>query len=673
MTKNEENRSFFSKLKKNALKTALSLSLAGIVTLGAALSAPMNSYAALLFSDVEANHWAISAIKTMSEKNIMPGYSDATFKPLQQVTKVELVTLSYRMLKESGKLGTFNAADSVNRNKEALSSAKIPALLAPYSSDVYTAFGFALDKGIITKEELSTYLSSGTLVNATKEQVATIIGKTINYAKPQNLTGKIISFSFNDASQINSLSAPYINLLIDYKLIGSAGDASGNFNPRASLGRDVVANMANGAYNIINGSTTGTTTGTSSTGTTTGTTTTGTTTTTTGTTTGTTTTSTSTTSGLQNASISGTITNIVTDKLSIEVKDSLGKTAVYSLSGTEIIKNNTVIGFLNLSSGENVILNLVNGKVTKMVVEKNYSKAEGSFVELSKPVTDSATNKVFRVITIKKADGKLDYYKIETGLYVEIDRVVKTVEDLAKGDKMTISYDGYFARKIDAYTAKSEVLITLVKVTDFKANSSMTYKLQDGRAFEYQLKADAEVVKIANKDLKKGDIVKATYVYGELKKLEATGLVSEDAGAIKEILISDGTSKITILNAQNERKTYGLQGKVVMTIGDMKTNVDGLYSLRIGQNVSLEMDALGIYNLTVAKASEKTKLSLTLMEVVKGTNLIKATDSEGKVWVINLKEGAAVIDNFVPGDKIEVTGLKLSDLIFEAELMTKVN
>lgn len=682
MHKNERGKGPLKGLKAGFTKKIMSFVLMSALLIGGTFAAPTQSHAALLFSDVEANHWALASIKTMSEKNIMPGYSDATYKPFQKVSKVELVTLSYRILKETGKLGTFNAADSVNRNKAALSAAKIPAILAPYSSDVYTAFGFALDKGLITKEELSTYMSGTTLVTATKEQVATLLGKVLNYAKPQNLSGKIISFSFKDASQITSLSAPYINLLVESKLISAAGDASGNFNPRSNLGRDVVANLANGIYKLVlaggsaagtGSSTTGTTTGTGTstgTGTTTGT---GA---TTGTITGTgtgTTTGTSTSSGLQNASISGTITSIIMDKLSIEVKDSLGKTAVYSLSGTEIIKNNTVIGFLNLTSGENVILNLVNGKVTKMVVEKNYSKAEGNFVELSKNVVDSTTNKTFRVITIKKADGKLDYYKIETGLYVEIDRVVKTVEDLTKGDKMIISYDGYFARKIEASTAKSEVLITLVKVADFKNGSSLTYKLQDGRAFEYVFKADAEIVKINNKDLRKGDIVKATYVYGELKKLEATGLVSEDAGVIKEILISDTTSKITILNTQNERKTYGMQSKVVMTIGDTKTNVEGIYTLRLGQSVSLEMDALGIYNLTVAKVSDKATLSLTLMEVVKGTNLLKATDSEGKVWVINLKEGAAIIDQFVPGDKITVTGQKLSDLIFEAELMTKSN
>lgn len=638
------------------MKKTMSLVLAAGLVLGG-FSYSGVSYGAALFSDVESSHWAISAIKNMSDKNVMPGFSDATYKPFQKVTKVELVTVAYRMLKESGKTSGFNAADSVNRNKTVLANAKIPALLTPYSSDVYTAFGYALDKGIITQEELSTYVVDGKLVEATKEQVATVLGKALNTVKNVNLSGKIIAFSFTDSSDINSLSAPYVSLLIDNGIIGKTGDADGKFSPRVALGRDVVANMVNGVFNLLNGGTAVTTP-----------------TTTTPTTTTPNTTTTNANSGLLNATISGTITSIVTDKLGIEVKDSLGKTAVYELAGTEIVKNNTVIGYLNLNVGENVILNVVNGKVTKMVVEKNYSKTEGNFVEISKTVTDQQTGKPFRVITLKKADSKLEYFKIETGLYVEIDRVVKTVDDLVKGDKITVSYDGYFARKIEGFSAKSEVLITLVKVTDFKTGSTLTYKLQDGRVFDNVFKADAEIVKQGGKDLKKGDIVKGTYVYGELKKLEATGLVSEDQGTIKEILISDTSSKLTILNTQNERKTYIAQSKLVVNVGTQKVTTEGLYQLRIGQYVSLDMDALGIYNLSVTTPTvEKTKLTVTLNEIVKGTNLIKATDSEGKVWVINLKSGADAAASFVPGDKLEATGNKLSDLIFEAETLIKVN
>lgn len=639
------------------------------------LSLTISSFAAPLFSDVSTSHWALPAIKTVSEKNIMPGYGDASFKPLQKVSKVEVAVVAYRLLKESGKLGTFSAVESVKKNKEVLTSAKIPAILAPYNSEIYTALSFSLDRKLIDKDDLKHYVLSGKLVEATKEEISTVLGKTLNSVKNQTLTGKIIAFSYADASDINSLYAPYINLLVDYKLIDKKGDSKSKFNPKSNMGRDGLASMASGVYKAFGSEVTPTTSTTS--------------------TTPTTPKVTPVTpvvtvpkvpvapttlpvapvtpvKSLETTTVSGTVTAIFIDKISVEVKDSLSKVNTFELSGTEIIKNNMSMGFLNLVVGDNLILNLNNGKVTKAIVEKNYSKAEGNFVELSKVVIDNTTKKSFRVVTITKPDGKLDYYKIETGLYVELDRFVKQIEDLTKGDKLTISFDGYFARKIEAFSAKSEVMLILSKIADFKIGSSVTYKLPDGRVMEYLFKAEPEIVKIAGKDLRKGDIVKATFAYGTLKKIESTGLVSEDSGSIREILISDMASKITILNKQNERKTYNVQTKVAMTIGEIKTNSDGLYQLRMGQDVNLDIDALGIYNVAVLKISEKTKLSMTLMELVNG-NLLKATDAAGKIWVINMKEGSAILENFKAGDKIDVTGTTLSDLIFEAELMTKIN
>jgi hypothetical protein len=308
-----------------------------------------------------------------------------------------------------------------------------------------------------------------------------------------------------------------------------------------------------------------------------------------------------------------------------------------------------------------------------MVVEKKYPTAEGKFVELSKPQTDTATKKVSRVLTYLQADGKKAYKKVESVIVVNIDNAEKKIEDLVVGDKVIISYEGYVATKIEAYSAKNELLITLAKPFELKVGNILTYKLPDGRILDYKMVSVPEVTKSGTKELKKGDIVKATFNFGELKKMESTGMVAEDAGTIRELLISDGVSKITILNKQAERKTYNIQNKVVVSIGETKTNIEGLYQLRIGQEIGLEMDTAGVYNLSIAKVLERTKLTFTLMEVVKD-NLIKATDLEGRIWVVNIKEGSGILGgSFKAGDRIEVSGTKLSDQLFEAESMVKVN
>ena len=651
----------------------------GLITAALLASMTVSGFAAgtgTNFSDVAADHWALSAINTVTSKEIMPDYTNGSFKPLQKVSKVEAVVIAYRLVKESGQLGTFSAKTSVEAHKAALSAAGIPALFEPYSSDVYTAFGFALDKNLISKEDLSAYMSAGKPKEITKEEFSALLGKTLNLVKKQDMSSKIISLSYVDNGDINMTLAPHISLMVDYKLISKTGDASGKFNPKTTLGRDVSASMVAGVYAAMTGGTvpvTPPTTGTVTTPPTTTTPVTPPTTPATGS--GTTpTTPVTTATTLQ----TGVITSVFTDKFSIEVKDKLDKINVFSLSGTEIMKNNERIGFLNVEVGNEVTLTLSGGKVTKMVVSVVYPTIEGKFDNLSKPQTDPTTKEVTRIVTLVNGQGAKEYKKVKMGTLVEVDHAIKTVEDLVVGDKVVISYEGHYATKISAYSAKHELLITIAKPFELKAGTMFTYKLPDGRLMDVKLSTVPEVVKSGGKDLKKGDIVKATFLFGELKKMEATGMVAEDSGNIREILISDGTSKITILNKQNERKTYNVQTKVALTIGDAKTTIDGLYQLRIGQEASMEMDTAGIHTMNVAnvltvKPVEKTKLTLTVMEVLKG-NLFSATDLSGKTWAVSIKEGSGIIvETLKAGDKIEVTGNKLSEGFLEAEQLVKVN
>ncbi len=647
----------------------------GLMAMTVVASMTITSFAAgtgTLYPDVEANHWALSAINTVTSKEIMPDYTNGSFKPLQKVSKVEAVVIAYRLVKESGQLGGFSAKTSVEQNKAALTAAGIPALYEPYSSDVYTAFGFALDKSLVTKEELSSYMSAGKSKEITKEELSALFGKTLNLVKKQDMSAKVISLSFIDNGDIDMLLAPYISLMVDNQLISKTGDAAGKFNPKSTMGRDVTASMAAGVYAAMTGTAAVTNPPATTVPTTPPTTTPPTT--STGTATGTPSTPVNNETTLQ----TGVITTVYADKFSIEVKDKLDITNVYSLSGTEILKNNERIGFLNVEVGNEVTLTLSSGKVTKMIVTLVYPTIEGKFDNLSKTQTDPTTKEVTRVITLIDAQGTKLYKKVRVGTPVEVDHAIKKAEDLVVGDKVVVSYNGFYATKIAAYSAKHELIITIAKPFELKAGTLFTYKLPDGRIMDVKLASVPEVLKSGNKDLKKGDIVKATFLFGELKKMEATGMVAEDSGNIREVLISDGTSKITILNKENERKTYNVQSKIAITIGDAKATIDGLYQLRIGQEVSMEMDTAGIHTLAVTNAMtvkpvEKTKLTLTVMEVLKG-NLFSATDINGKSWAVAIKDGSGIVlETMKAGDKIEVTGTKLSEGFIEAEQLVKSN
>lgn len=67
--------------------------LVGVVVLLTALFIPVNAETTS-FPDVSANHWAAKQIKELSEKSIVVGYPDGTFKPDDNVTRAEFASMA---------------------------------------------------------------------------------------------------------------------------------------------------------------------------------------------------------------------------------------------------------------------------------------------------------------------------------------------------------------------------------------------------------------------------------------------------------------------------------------------------------------------------------------------------------------------------------------------------
>lgn len=79
-------------MKKNFIKLFL-----GLFTFICALM-PVNAQQAKLFPDVSADHWAAAQIKELSEKGVIIGYPDGTFKPDANVTRAEFASMAIRAL-----------------------------------------------------------------------------------------------------------------------------------------------------------------------------------------------------------------------------------------------------------------------------------------------------------------------------------------------------------------------------------------------------------------------------------------------------------------------------------------------------------------------------------------------------------------------------------------------
>lgn len=598
------------------------------------------SYGARLFTDVPEDYWSMPYIIKAVENDIMPGFSDATYKPTKSASKLEVITAIYNTICAAGKFDKMQGDVLAMKFGATIDAAKIPKTLAPYGETTWAAVGYALENNIIHPDELKGFVIEGELAEATKLEASIFLGKGLNLFLNENLQ-RIVSFDYKDAFSIPNVAAPYVDILIQNKVISSDGDDKGNFNPKRVLTREVLAIFTSGAYSVLSGEIEP--------------------------------------ADSNDAVIDPSkpvgdtrtyeaIVSIVHDDLEIiEIRDGGGKLHVYDGSRTEIKRDGKSLALSDVSKGMDVTVYETDGKLEKLVVNKQFDKAEGKFFAKSDALTDAEGR--YRVITVTVDAGK-KYYKAYDSAVVVKDGEAVSISDLEVGDKLYISAEGFNVREVEAYSEKTVASGVLNRTTDFKAGSSVSIQLEKGSYIDQVLKSDIEVTS-GGEGIRKGDIVKVTLEYGQVVKVESTGMRSEITGTIQSILISE-QPQVTLKMADGAVKTVNLKPDMTFTLLGGEEN-GTIYDLRLDQNVTLKMDGMGVNALVMNKVIERTKFRAVVQEVYQTANLLKVKDDKGQVWMVSFREGAvfSMLD-YEPGDAVFVIGFELSSDLYEAESVIAV-
>lgn len=651
---------------KQSLRKLITFGLAFIM----AFSGVGTAFAAQSFTDVPESHWANVVVEKMSGMGAIPGYDDATFKPADQATKLEVIVALYNTIKAAGLIKDINEEVLVANYTDTISALKIPKELEPYGS-TYGAVAYALENKVIVEDELKFFIVDGELSIAKKIDTSVFMGKMLNIFKKENLN-KIISFDFKDAFDINHAASPYVNLLIEYKVVDGKGNEEGKYAPNQMTTRQLLVAMASGFYDALSSGagpvdsssnliisptdgqsiTGGENSNTSTTGSTSG--------------------STTQPKSLfsETGTFKGSVGRVYPEQSLVEIKDTQGIAKVYDAEKAKISMNGKSLSLLNLEQGQDVTISLIQGNLVQLIIDRDFDKYEGVFVEISKSL--SGDSGPYRVLTMKDDSGTSEYFKIFESIAVDKDDETIGIDDIVVGDRIIVNAEKTEAKKISVFTKDNEVSGVLSKDTDFAVGSAISVRLEDGSYIEQTIEKGFELVTRGGETIRKGDILKVTTEYGKIVKVEGTGMVSEDQGRIKEIIISE-SPKVTILAANGELKTYPVAETAEMVSQDLAEKID-LYGLRLGQDVSLDMDAFGIKKLTVLtkveQTTEKIKFSGVITEIFKTTNNLKVKDGAGKEWMIGVKEGSgASILDFKVGDNVYLYGIQLSNEFFEAELI----
>ncbi|MFX3636224.1 MAG: S-layer homology domain-containing protein [Candidatus Pristimantibacillus sp.] len=176
------------------------------------------------FTDV-TNHWASEAIQQAFQHGLMKGYQDGTFKPEQQLTRIQAASLVARALHlESTNKAPYS--DIVKYNQETQS--EVAAL--------YEAGIIQLNKGIFNPDR-----------KLTRAELALMLARSYDYATDKKYEATAL-VPFTDIAHLNNETKQAIAFLYQNRL---AEGSNGKFQPSQNTTRAQAAKLFVGFVNLM--------------------------------------------------------------------------------------------------------------------------------------------------------------------------------------------------------------------------------------------------------------------------------------------------------------------------------------------------------------------------------------------------------------------------------------
>ena len=171
------------------------------------------------YSDIDG-HWAKKAIVYLSEKGILNGVSENSFKPNDNIKRAEFVTI----LAQIDKINKENFSTSTFKDVEK------NAWFNPYVA-------WAVERGITSGISKDNFSPNEFI---TREQMAVMMYRFFKY-KNYELKTIVSEVNFNDASQISSYAVDAIKAMQQAGII--SGKGNNTFEPKDNAKRSEVAQM----------------------------------------------------------------------------------------------------------------------------------------------------------------------------------------------------------------------------------------------------------------------------------------------------------------------------------------------------------------------------------------------------------------------------------------------
>jgi hypothetical protein len=173
------------------------------------------------FTDVSSTHYAKTSIERLVRDGVVTGYKDGSFKPNQNVSRVEIAVMISRALDLQPSAGYTTKLKDVNPN-------------AWYGKDLLGA----LEKGIIGGYSNNTFKPNEA---TTREQMATMVASTLIKAGKKASAADLTKFK--DASEGSAWSKGSLAIAVSSGILG--GYADNTLRPKKEITRAEAVVMIN--------------------------------------------------------------------------------------------------------------------------------------------------------------------------------------------------------------------------------------------------------------------------------------------------------------------------------------------------------------------------------------------------------------------------------------------
>lgn len=578
------------------------------LALAASMAAPV-AFAKYSFSDIEAERysWAAESIEKMSEAGYVNGYEDGTYRPDNEVTRQEALSLFARAM---------GSTDETNEPILKIAHEMYDDVIAPYGlSWGKDEIVYLLYKGALKESDLNTYLKDNEKSTAmSRYEAAIIITKAMGGEKEakENAGAKL---NYTDVISIPTNAIGYVKYASDAGILKGMED--GSFSPKTSVTRSQIAVMLSRVVEECDYS-------------------------------------------FEKIKL----VSVNTNNKSIDIKYTNGD------NGTLVYNNDTVMRVLGencapkeMVEGVSAIITLSGDTLTEIDAISSIPDETVTGIYKSKK---NASGKLY-VYLIPTGESSQVSYECAADVTMMYGEAPATINSFVDGDFVQLELSEGLVSSITG--SQKEVTVKNVTIEEVSITPSLTIKIShaddeyDGMVYEV---ADDVVVKKNDAStgldtVYKGDKGTITLKYGVITKIAVSSAKTMKEGTIKEIKITGKGSTLTV-SVDGKEYNYDVTNDCDITINGEDAT---LYDFRVGDNVTLTLDSNAV---TKIKATSTQTTSGSIVGVVESINssygfINVKVEGSSVAQTVFCKDSSTKFYNFETGASLKMSGIKIGDTV----------